>query len=237
MQSNSEYGIYLYSVENNLIYNNIFNNTNNFYFDGDIYQNYWNTSYQTGTNIWNSSLGYIGGNAWFKPDGTGYSETSNCHDTNADGFCDDPYILATDNIDYLPIAKTVGQYLYYISVTFSYSNISFGTVNPYSLAPAIDQNLGYLNVSISTSSNYQVKAYALDWTGPQTIPASTLYFDTNETYSNLSYSNSVQLSTSYQLIDTYPSTVTTNYHGFWFNVPLAYAGDYNTTITIDYSTL
>jgi hypothetical protein len=125
----------------------------------------------------------------------------------------------------------------YISVTFSYSSISFGTVNPYSLAPAIDQNLGYLNVSVNATADYQVKAYALDWTGPQTIPASTLYFDTNETYSNLSYNNSIQLSTSYQIIDTYPLTVTTNYHGFWFNVPLAYAGDYNTTITIDYSTL
>jgi N-acetylneuraminic acid mutarotase len=125
----------------------------------------------------------------------------------------------------------------YISVTFSYSSISFGTVNPYSLAPAIDQNLGYLNVSVNATADYQVKAYALDWTGPQTIPASTLYFDTNETYSNLSYNNSIQLSTSYQIIDTYPLTVTTNYHGFWFNVPLAYAGDYNTTITIDYSIL
>jgi parallel beta-helix repeat protein len=235
---NNANGIYLYYSDSNLIYNNLFNNTYNnfvFGFDGDIYPNYWNTSYQSGNNIWNSSLGYIGGNLWTTPDGNGYSDT--CNDTNADGFCDDPYVLATDNIDYLPITKTVGQYPYYISVTFSYSNISFGTVNPYSLAPAIDQNFGYLNVSVNTSSNYQVKAYALDWTGPQTIPASTLYFDTNETYSNLSYSNSIQLNTSYQIIDTYPSTVTTNYHGFWFNVPLAYAGDYNTTIIIDYSIL
>jgi parallel beta-helix repeat protein len=92
----------------NTIYNNIFNNTNNFGFDGTIYPNYWNTSYQSGNNIWNASLGYIGGNYWTNPDGNGYSDT--CHDTNADGFCDDPYVLATDNIDYLPIARSVGQY-------------------------------------------------------------------------------------------------------------------------------
>jgi parallel beta-helix repeat protein len=101
------YGIYIYEAGENLIYNNLFNNTYNFFF-GRFYQNYWNTSYQEGENIWDASLGYIGGNFWTNPDDTGYSDT--CHDTNADGFCDDPYVLATDNIDYLPIAKTVGQY-------------------------------------------------------------------------------------------------------------------------------
>jgi parallel beta-helix repeat protein len=93
--------------ENNTIYNNLLNNTQNFIFGGTIYQNYWNTSYQSGANIWNSSLGYIGGNFWTNPNGNEYSDT--CWDTNADGFCDDPYTLAENNTDYLPIAKTVGQ--------------------------------------------------------------------------------------------------------------------------------
>jgi parallel beta-helix repeat protein len=104
---NNYYGFYITGSTKNQIYNNLFNNSNNFNFGGDIYTNYWNTTLQTGNNIWNTSLGYIGGNYWTNPDGNGYSDT--CHDTNADGFCDDPYILATDNIDYLPIAKTVGQ--------------------------------------------------------------------------------------------------------------------------------
>jgi parallel beta-helix repeat protein len=106
----NNYGIYLiYRVGTNLIYNNLFNNTNNFYIGKAIACN-WNTSYQEGENIWNASLGYIGGNAWFKPDGTGYSETNSCHDVDYNGFCDDPYVLATNNIDYLPVAKNVGQY-------------------------------------------------------------------------------------------------------------------------------
>jgi len=102
------YGIYIDSGYDNIIYNNIFNNSGsfNFYVTG---QNYWNTTLQPGTNIWNSSLGYIGGNLWTTPDNNGYSDT--CVDANYDGFCDDPYYLTSDgsNIDYLPLAKYVGQ--------------------------------------------------------------------------------------------------------------------------------
>jgi hypothetical protein len=57
-----------------------------------------------GTNIVGGP--YIGGNYWGSPDGTGYSDT--CVDANNDGICDNPYTLATDNIDYLPLAKYVG---------------------------------------------------------------------------------------------------------------------------------
>jgi Periplasmic copper-binding protein (NosD). len=102
------YGIRLSFSKNNLIYNNVLNNTNNIYFD-PLYPNYWNTTLQPGTNIWNSSLGYIGGNLWTNPSNNGYSD--NCTDANFDGFCDDPYYLTSDgsNIDYLPLAKYVGQ--------------------------------------------------------------------------------------------------------------------------------
>ncbi|MEM3405607.1 MAG: NosD domain-containing protein [Candidatus Pacearchaeota archaeon] len=97
--NNSQYGIYLYSDSNNLIYNNLFNNTNNFYFDGIIYANNWNTTKTSGTNIVNGP--YLGGNFWAKPDGTGFSET--CSDSDSDGICDSAYTLASNNIDYLPL--------------------------------------------------------------------------------------------------------------------------------------
>jgi len=110
LQDNSYCGIYLYKgAGSNTIYNNILNNTDSFGFVGTVYANDWNTSYQTGTNIWNDSLGYIWGNAWFKPDGSGYSESDNCKDTNSDGFCDDAYILDIDNTDYHPIAEEISQ--------------------------------------------------------------------------------------------------------------------------------
>jgi parallel beta-helix repeat protein len=103
IQNNTEYGIYLRASGDpeNLIYNNLFNNTNNFYFDGDIYVNSWNTTRQTGSRIY--SLGTeIGGNYWTNHSGTGYSDT--CTDADKDGFCDDPYVLATDNVDYLALS-------------------------------------------------------------------------------------------------------------------------------------
>jgi parallel beta-helix repeat protein len=108
IRDNSRYGIKIYcdwTGEPNYIYNNLLNNTINFYFEGTIYTNYWNTTLQEGNNIWNSSLGYIGGNLWTTPDNNGYSDT--CVDANYDGFCDDPYYLTSDgsNIDYLTNSK------------------------------------------------------------------------------------------------------------------------------------
>jgi hypothetical protein len=119
IQNNSDIGVYIGTSttephHHHLIYNNIFNNTNNFYFyEASPSPNYWNTTITQGTNIVGGP--YIGGNYWGKPDGTGYSDT--CNDTNADGFCDDPYVLAENNTDYLPIAKTVGQYPTYINIS------------------------------------------------------------------------------------------------------------------------
>ena len=103
VENNSRYGIYVQESGNNLIYNNLFNNTNNFYFDEfwPIYSNNWNTTRQLGTRI--CSLGTeIGGNYWTHPNGTGYSDT--CTDSDKDGFCDNPYILATNNTDYLALS-------------------------------------------------------------------------------------------------------------------------------------
>ncbi|MEM1543726.1 MAG: NosD domain-containing protein [Candidatus Bathyarchaeia archaeon] len=88
----SQTGIAFQDSNNNLIYNNTFNNTNNYYLSES--SNYWNTTI---------------GNLWLNPDGKGYSET--CSDENSDGICDEPYVMTEEppNIDYLPLAKEVGQ--------------------------------------------------------------------------------------------------------------------------------
>jgi|GEM_PF-1965230 len=84
------------SSDNNLIYNNLFNNTKNVMVR---FVNAWNVTKQIGTNILGGS--YIGGNAWLKPDGSGYSQT--CVDNDGDGICDEPYVINRNNIDYLPL--------------------------------------------------------------------------------------------------------------------------------------
>ena len=110
---NSSVGIYLDTAGQygaNLIYNNFFNNTQNIEWGTTIYENYWNTTKQTGNNIYEPNNPYIGGNFWAKPDGTGYSET--CTDSDNDGFCDNPYDVEhgdnncsdASNCDYLPLS-------------------------------------------------------------------------------------------------------------------------------------
>ncbi|MEM5800836.1 MAG: NosD domain-containing protein, partial [Candidatus Aenigmatarchaeota archaeon] len=90
----------------NKIYNNLFNNTNNFYFEGTIYSNYWNTTKQSGQRIY-SAGNEIGGNYWTNFTNNGYSDT--CDDDNKDGFCDSPYIIdpgqTGNNTDYLPLSN------------------------------------------------------------------------------------------------------------------------------------
>jgi parallel beta-helix repeat protein len=101
VSSNQGYGIWLeYSCSNNIIYNNYFNNLANALDNGN---NFWNTAKTLGKNIVGGP--YLGGNYWTNSTNNGYSNT--CTDANGDGFCDTPYIVRSNNIDYLPIANYI----------------------------------------------------------------------------------------------------------------------------------
>ncbi|NJD78276.1 MAG: hypothetical protein FIB08_14485 [Candidatus Methanoperedens sp.] len=98
---NDQYGIKVgYTSKNNSIYNNFFNNTNNFYFEGVSSKNTWNTTIIASTNIIGGP--YLGGNFWANPSATGFSQT--CIDAEWDGICDSPYVLDGYNTDYLPLS-------------------------------------------------------------------------------------------------------------------------------------
>jgi hypothetical protein len=103
IQNSSGYGIWINNAGSpqNLFYNNLFNNTENFNFFGSLKANYWNTTKQLGTRIYSPGT-EIGGNYWTNSTGNGYSDT--CEDADQDGFCDSPHILETDNVDYLPLS-------------------------------------------------------------------------------------------------------------------------------------
>ncbi|MEM7825537.1 MAG: PGF-pre-PGF domain-containing protein, partial [Candidatus Aenigmatarchaeota archaeon] len=81
--------------------NNFFNNSINFYFEGNVYKNFWNTTKQLGQRIY-SPGNQVGGNYWTNSNNNGYSDT--CQDSDKDGFCDSPYTLSATNIDYLPLS-------------------------------------------------------------------------------------------------------------------------------------
>ena len=80
--------------------NNVLNNTDNGFFrsNGDI--GTLNYTKSAGPNIIGGP--YLGGNYWAFPNGTGFSQTH--PDTNGDGFCDEPYPVTEDAVDYLPLA-------------------------------------------------------------------------------------------------------------------------------------
>ncbi|NJD53113.1 MAG: hypothetical protein FIB07_09635 [Candidatus Methanoperedens sp.] len=97
--SSNALGMVLVSSKNNVIYDNIFNNTENVKIINPNINN-WNITKQSRTNIIGGL--YLGGNFWAKPDGSGISQ--NCDDGNLDGICDFAYALDSTNIDYLPFS-------------------------------------------------------------------------------------------------------------------------------------
>jgi parallel beta-helix repeat protein len=98
VMNNTGGGISLDPPIQNLFYNNLFNNTKNF--DVTSSSNKWNITKTLGTNI--ISGPNLGGNAWFYPNGSGFSWF--CADLDEDGICDAQYNLSSHNIDYLPLA-------------------------------------------------------------------------------------------------------------------------------------
>jgi hypothetical protein len=101
-------GILFWSIDGsfrtNKVYNNLFNNSINIYVEyGYLGYNDWNTTRKVETNIIGGR--FKGGNYWGKPDLTGFSDT--CIDSDADGFCDSPYTIASSNIDYLPLSRAI----------------------------------------------------------------------------------------------------------------------------------
>lgn len=95
-------GVFLNSSGTNTIYNNFFNNINNYC--SMLNNTYvWNISKTAGINIIGGP--YIGGNVWNNPNGSDYSQT--CADSDGDGICDLPYALMGIGTDYLPLMNNI----------------------------------------------------------------------------------------------------------------------------------
>jgi len=97
----NQWGIVLIdNVTDLAIYNNLFNNTQNYGGDVQISGISWNTTMTPGINIIDGP--FLGGNYWAQPDGSGYSQTA--IDADEDGICDSPFILDSNNTDYYPLS-------------------------------------------------------------------------------------------------------------------------------------
>ncbi|MEI6294125.1 MAG: NosD domain-containing protein, partial [Methanomicrobiales archaeon] len=100
-------GLSLSDSENNVIYNNYFNNSANLDFQGTNTGNVWNTTFShapDGNAIGGPSFG---GNYWGYPNGTGPSDIG--IDSDNDGINDTAFDLGDGNHDYLPLVRYTGH--------------------------------------------------------------------------------------------------------------------------------
>lgn len=186
IENNNLYGLYfehsnITFPQYNFIYNNIINNSVNYYNTTNI-TNYFNTTLTTATNI----LGrlYQGGNFWGFPNGTGFSDT--CADADKNGICDSSYSVDGVNLDYFPlyIADTAGPVIglsnytnrtikitsntltLNISVFDVLSNVSACKININGINQTLTYSNGWCNSSLSltgmSGGNNIIKVYAND---------------------------------------------------------------------------
>ena len=156
--TDNNYGAYVRLSEDNRIYNNYFNNTNNSYCT-TVYPNIWNTTKIPATNIIGNPN--TGGNYWADPNGTGFSET--CTDSDSDGFCDSSYTIAANNIDYLPLSDThmlaysLSINLYRIQNSTGLNLISLPIEHSFTTAADLCQNIS--NLSMITRWDQMLQQY------------------------------------------------------------------------------
>lgn len=99
ISENQHIGLIVNTTSNTILHNNIFNNSASVFVDQYSWNNGWNISLTSGTNIVGGPN--LGGNFWATPNNTGFSQT---HADRGDGICNGSFILASGQIDYLPLA-------------------------------------------------------------------------------------------------------------------------------------
>ncbi|MCD6331085.1 MAG: hypothetical protein J7L80_02670, partial [Thermoplasmata archaeon] len=198
----NQYGIYIGSVNNNIIYNNYFNNTINAYDEGS---NIWNISKTAGTNIIGGA--WLGGNYWHDyagvdTDGDDLGDTLlpyNCSGNIANGGDWHPLLVPTNHPPAEPYNPTPpdGATDVELDVTLQWQcydpdgdalsyDVYFGTTtNPPKVASNITSNS--YNPALQYSTTYYWRIVAWDEYGAKSISpiwSFTTKEDTPPTVSN-----------------------------------------------------
>jgi len=97
IRNNAKEGIWLDST-GNVFFNNYLFNVNNTNIIGTP-KNTWNLTLSEAKSITGGK--FSGGNSWGQPNGQGFSQVT--PDTNRDGICDSRFVIAANNIDWLPL--------------------------------------------------------------------------------------------------------------------------------------
>jgi hypothetical protein len=141
-------------------------------------------------------------------------------------------VIATD----VKVWATVQKY---ISVTFSYQEIDYGTLTAGSVnVSAPNQESGIYNATIDTNYYYDVYAYGSDFSdgAGHTFSISNLRFACDTSLDKTTLEFSKALSETSQLIRSgFLNTDTLNYHAYYLSIPAKqYPTQYMALVTIDY---
>ena len=134
----------------------------------------------------------------------------------------------------------------YISITFNYASVSFGSLDVSSGAVTDQQaspvsTLGYYNATIDTNKNYKLTANASAMTesGGGSLSVGDLSVDSDWVKGSLSTVNDVDMTGGNDEIDTdvgYGNT--THFHGYWLDAPQSQkAGSYSGAVTQTYASV
>ena len=168
--SSYQYCVYVNSI-NNLFYNNIFNCSSYFSW-GTSYLQQLNTTETNSRNIYGGSK--IGGNYWTNSTNNGFSDT--CSHTIEPSFCNTNYTIATNFIDYLPLANFTNPISLNLINPTNYYNSSISQVNFFCNTSSSGSNI----TNISLYGNWS-GSWKLNYTN-DTVSLNTNYSQINKTY-------------------------------------------------------
>ncbi|WP_324734783.1 NosD domain-containing protein [Thermococcus sp. SY098] len=133
-------GVYIAGSSGNLIYNNYLSNERNAKVLGGV--NYWNVTKTLGRNILGGN--YLGGNYW--------SDLGDCEDNNLDGFCDVPYIIDENNIDYLPLTISFDTTPPEVAILYPENTTYYQNVTEIKVKASDDHMIGEVKALVDDST-------------------------------------------------------------------------------------
>ncbi len=173
VSNNTQCGLWLESQSYSNVFNNFFNNSENFFFSSEG-SNTWNTTKIPGTNIIGGS--FLGGNYWAQPNGQGFSQIN--PDTDGDGISNTEYNLSAGNIDRLPLTNNFSSPAPVANFT---ANITSGTAplavrfNDTSTGSPTSWNWSFGDTGAGNTSMLQNPVHSYTGSGNYTVSLNVTY--------------------------------------------------------------
>jgi len=167
---------------NNLVYNNLFNHSNDdlgYFISGG---NAWNIAEQAGDRVYGEGVN-IGGNYYNDYSGTGFSE--DCTDADQDGFCDSSFVDAQSSaVDALPLSNKYSPNPPPVSILSYPANAYSSDVAEIEFECNGTDTPQLANVTwyVWNSTDDEINSSTIDWTGTSNSSTFTHDFTVYDDY-------------------------------------------------------